>query len=152
MISEFKSKSLWSAVLCAAVMIVTASICLPDQVKPEKCKAETAKQKALTGINKKLQEIVFDHIEFEEATIPIVIKYLVTKSRELDPEKQGVDIVLQLKEEELDNLPTITMSVDDIPLGEAKKYICMAGGIEYTIEEKAVIITLKPSKLPENSP
>lgn len=46
-------------------------------------------------INEKLKSIVLPRIDFEEATIHQVIRYLRDKSRELDPEGKGVSIVYQ---------------------------------------------------------
>ena len=47
------------------------------------------------SINKKLKDIILPRIDFEEATIHQVIRYLRDKSRELDPEGKGVSIVYQ---------------------------------------------------------
>ncbi|MDT8390784.1 MAG: hypothetical protein RRC34_09790 [Lentisphaeria bacterium] len=51
-------------------------------------------------INEKLKSIVLPHIDFEEATIHQVIRYLRDKSRELDPDGKGVSIVYQSGEGE----------------------------------------------------
>ena len=47
-------------------------------------------------IHKKLKNIIIDHIEFEEVTIPTVVKYLKMRSKQIDPEKVGVNIFLRL--------------------------------------------------------
>jgi type II secretory pathway component GspD/PulD (secretin) len=143
-------------------------------------------------IQEKLKNIIIDHIEFEEVTIPTVVKYLKQRSKQIDPEKVGVNIFLRLSkgnpegeegreeglggeeiEEDGDNdgddwgdededegddegeydgdegdegafepmdVPTVTMVVDDIPLGEAIRYICRAANLKYRIEKYAVVI------------
>lgn len=145
-------------------------------------------------IQEKLKSIIIDHIEFEEVTIPTVVKYLKQRSKQIDPEKVGVNIFLRLAKEkppaeegigggeaggndeeddwgdedtggddnaaeggdnETDtdagggggesgvdtmDVPTVTMVVDDIPLGEAIRYICRAANLKYRVEKYAVVI------------
>lgn len=119
-----------------------------------------------TKIQKKLRDIVIDHIEVEEATIQAVVNLLRIRAKDLDPEKQGINIVLFLedpkkkaqaqkekaKDNEDDDLideatgkdqKTITLIFDDISLGEAIKNICIAADLKYKIERYAVVIASK---------
>lgn len=133
------------------------------------------KDEGTSSIQKKLNEIVIDHIEFEDVTIPTVVKYLKNRSRELDPEKQGVNILLRLNVGEKTapapaaapaatpgqtetaaapaassgEVPTITMLVDDIPLGDAIRYICRGANLKYRIERFAVVIAAQDIPLDE---
>lgn len=152
-------------------------------------------------IKRKLREIIIDHIEFEEVPIPVVVRYLKQRSKDIDPEKVGVNMFLRLsssaassgggsadseedfgdddewgdepdegaggESDELDEsggddewdsfddevmddgggvdtasvgVPTITMVVDDIPLGQAIEYICKAANLKYRVEKYAVVI------------
>ncbi len=131
------------------------------------------------GIWSKLENIIIPKIIFEEAGIHSVIKYLKSRSRELDPDGEGVNIFLQLsigtasqgveedteddseddlefedfddeqedeedEEDEEDSSSggeiTITMDFDNIPLGEAIRYICQGAGLKYKVETHAIII------------
>ncbi len=47
-------------------------------------------------IQKKLKDIIIDRIEFEEVTIPTVVKFLKQRSKQLDPENIGINIFLRL--------------------------------------------------------
>ncbi|HRU19492.1 MAG TPA: hypothetical protein P5125_03960, partial [Kiritimatiellia bacterium] len=47
-------------------------------------------------INRKLREIIFDHVEFDAVSLPAVVRHLKQRSRELDPEGKGVNIFLRL--------------------------------------------------------
>ncbi|OGV53585.1 MAG: hypothetical protein A2X45_04425 [Lentisphaerae bacterium GWF2_50_93] len=134
------------------------------------------KDEGTSSIQKKLTDIIIDHIEFEDVSIPTVVKYLKTRSRELDPEKQGVNILLRLNAGEraaaaapadgaaapadgaapapapaagAENIPTITMLVDDIPLGDAIRYICRGANLKYRIERYAVVIAAQDIPLDE---
>lgn len=135
------------------------------------------KDEGTSSIQKKLNDIIIDHIEFEDVTIPTVVKYLKNRSRELDPEKQGVNILLRLNAGEKTTtavpaaaapaalpspveatpapaassgeVPTITMLVDDIPLGDAIRYICRGANLKYRIERFAVVIAAQDIPLDE---
>ncbi len=56
-----------------------------------------------SDIARKLENIMIDHIEFEDVSIGTVAKYLKQRSKEKDPEKIGVNIVLRLENPELAN-------------------------------------------------
>jgi len=47
-------------------------------------------------VRRKLESIVFPKVEFRQANIRDVIAFLVRASAELDPDKQGVNIILNL--------------------------------------------------------
>lgn len=112
-------------------------------------------------IQKKLREIVIPRLEFEEVTVTTVVKYLKMISREIDPEKTGVNIFLRLTAPKTAEgaegaaeaapvaEPTITMVVDNIPLGEAIRYVCRAGNLKYRIEKFAVVLASNDVPLDE---
>jgi general secretion pathway protein D len=51
------------------------------------------------AINKKLNSIIFPKIDFRDSTVREAIEFLVTKSKSLDTENVGVNIVLKLGDE-----------------------------------------------------
>lgn len=107
---------------------------IPKDSGPKERKTERS------GLYEKLQRIVFDNIEFEEATISSVINYLNTRSKSLDPDGTGISLILQLSGVEQDKVPKVTMSFDHIPMGEAIRYLCQSSGLKYRVEDRAVII------------
>jgi general secretion pathway protein D len=108
-------------------------------VKPESAGAAVA-TRTQSNMYQKLNRLIIDHIELEEASISAVVRHLVDLSKRLDPDKTGVSILLNMKEDSQINVPTITMSFDDIPLIEVIRYICQGCDLRYRIEEHAVII------------
>ncbi|MEM4248642.1 MAG: hypothetical protein QXH80_05200, partial [Candidatus Nanoarchaeia archaeon] len=54
------------------------------------------KKEGISSIEKKLETIRIDHMEFEEVSIPVVVRYLQKRSKELDPTGEGVNIFLRL--------------------------------------------------------
>ncbi|MFA5204915.1 MAG: hypothetical protein WC708_10990 [Lentisphaeria bacterium] len=49
------------------------------------------------GIRAKLQNIIVPKVEFEEASVAQVVAFLKKRSQELDPDGEGVNIILQLE-------------------------------------------------------
>jgi len=105
-----------------------------DNVVPE------ADANAKANLQEKMQRIIFDNLEFDEASITSVVQHLNTLSKQADPDGTGVSIVSNLTNAESAEVPRITMSFDHIPMSEALRYICQGAGLKYKIEEKAVII------------
>lgn len=118
-----------------------------------------AKEK--NGLRHKLNSIIIDKLEVEDASIEAVINLLREKSKNLDPDKQGVNIVLLLtppgkksppeKHDGKDiisdaageNQKTVTLMFTNISLRSALKNICRAAGLVYKEEKYAVVIAHK---------
>ncbi len=49
------------------------------------------------GIRAKLQNIILPKVDFEEASVAQVVQFLKKRSQELDPDGEGVNIILQLE-------------------------------------------------------
>jgi len=117
-----------------------------------------------------LTNIIIPKIEFHEATVDEAIKFLQQKSKDLDPNKQGVNIVLKVgggpvsatsvqPEAQAATPPTpgtpeavpavaaagpadtrISLSLTNIPLYEALKYITSLANLKVKIDPYAVAI------------
>ena len=117
------------------------------------------------AINNKLNKIVIDKIDLEDASIREVVDILKQKSRQLDtstddPKKKGVNIVLKLASqptttpsadgqpaaEGASSEPTVTedtkisLSLKNVPLIEAVRYLTELADLKYKIEPFAVSI------------
>lgn len=122
-----------------------------------------------TEILKKLNNIIIPEINFREAVITDVIKFLSDESRKLDkPDGVGVNIVLQLEPVGEAPAPTpggapapegeaaaapmeagvrrISLTLRDIPLIEALRYVTSVAGLKFRIESSAVLV------LPKDAP
>ena len=100
----------------------------------------TVAYKSDNKLRAKLQDLIIDKIDFDDATISSVITYLNGKSKLLDPEGTGINFVLRIDKGMENSLERVTMSMDEIPFEAAVKYICLATGLKYRIEKHAVII------------
>lgn len=121
-------------------------------------------------IREKLDNIIIPEIDFEEATIHQVIHYLRRRSRELDPDGEGVNFILHLKDErevledrparefdnELDDLNvdfedmngavdqdwgSLTLNMSNVPLSDLIRFVCMAADLQYLVDRHAIIIS-----------
>jgi general secretion pathway protein D len=94
------------------------------------------------AISRKLQEIRIPQLTLSDETVRDAVEKLQKKSRTLDPNKEGVNIVLKLDptKEAVDGGTKINLSLNDLPLGEALKYIASAANLKVKIEPYAVAI------------
>ena len=100
-----------------------------------------------SAISRKLQEIRIPQLSLSDETVREAIEKLQKKSRtldtnETDPAKKGVNIVLKLDpaKEAVDGGTKLNLSLNDLPLGEALKYIASAANLKVKIEPYAVAI------------
>ena len=116
------------------------------------------------AINNKLNKIIIDKMDLEDASIREVVDFLKQKSRQLDnstddPKKKGVNIVLKLASQTPPNAPTddqsaetppaeagvtedtkISIALKNVPLIEAVRYLTELADLKYKIEPFAVSI------------
>jgi len=87
----------------------------------------------------KASQIVVPKVELREATLSDTVDFLRTKAKELDPKKQGINIILKP-----DTHPSarLTLSLTNIPLSEALWYVANLAGINITADDN--VITLSP--------
>ena len=100
-----------------------------------------------SAISRKLQEIRIPQLSLSDETVREAVEKLQKKSRtldnaETDPAKKGVNIVLKLDptKEAVDGGTKINLSLNDLPLGEALKYIASAANLKVKVEPYAVAI------------
>ncbi len=102
--------------------------------EPHKNDAELAPEKdsaAKLKIEENLRQVI-PSIKLKDANLKYVVKHLSGLS--------GINILLDPAAREIEN-QNITISLTDIPLLEAIKYIVRAKGLVYRIDDYAVIIT-----------
>lgn len=88
----------------------------------------------------KLETIVLPRISFDEAPIATVIDFLAARAAQLDPDGQGVAITLLTAGSPPPLTVTVTMDFDNIPLGEAIRYLCHGSGLQFRIVPGGVVI------------
>lgn len=88
----------------------------------------------------RLNELMIDHIEFSDSDIGSVITLLRARSKDLDPQGEGFNIIVPQAEKYANKL--VTLNLDQIPLYEVIRYICKVTGLSFRIDETDKIITI----------
>jgi len=128
------------SILAVSAGLLTASAQNSTSVSPTttEVSAETANEQA------KASKIIIPKVEFRDATVEEAVNWLRAKSRELDPEKKGVEIILGAGTEKIKEA-RITLSLTDIPVNEFVKYIAEAANMEMIWVGKVIVIRSKPA-------
>ena len=88
----------------------------------------------------RLNEIMIDHIEFNESDVGSAIALLRARSKDLDPLGEGFNIIVPQAEKYANKL--VTLNLDQIPLYEVIRYICKITGLSFRIDEADKILTI----------
>jgi type II secretory pathway component GspD/PulD (secretin)/tetratricopeptide (TPR) repeat protein len=113
---------------------------LPTQFEREVKKGSTIKSTGSAGIYEKMENIIFPGVEFDDADIFSVIRYLHKNSKRYDPDQEGISIVSGFTKKQAEALPKITMSFAKIPMSEVLRYLCQGVGLKYKIDEGSIVI------------
>ncbi len=122
-----KAATSWMSIVCISVSLLCFTLhCFAGD--------EDARQKKLV---QKLNTITIPGLKYREAMPSDLLAFLSDESRRLDPEKVGVNIILEGVIDET----KVTISANNLSLFDAVKYICQLAGLTYRIDPNAVIIT-----------
>lgn len=102
----------------------------------------TIKKSSNQGVYEKLSRIVYPRISFADTDIRAVLNQLEKRSKDYDPEKEGLVINRNLPPDlELN----VTLSCTDMPLGEILRYICLMTGLEFRVDRNSVLVSSNAS-------
>jgi len=103
--------------------------------------------KGTSSITRKLQTIKIPQLSLSDESVREAVEKLQAKAKALDtaepdPARKGVNIVLKVDptKESLDGGTRITIALNDIPLGDALKYIAQQANLKVKVEPYAVAI------------
>lgn len=120
--------------------LIEAAAKAQPEAKSEGAGAEPAAVPAPAPENpllSKAAKIIIPKIELHEATIAEAVEFLRAKATEFDPEKRGVNIILKPGSAAG---AKITMSLTNIPLVEALRYVTGLSGLEMRSEANALVL------------
>ncbi len=145
----------------------------PDIVETQKTAGPIQGPSHRAAIQRKLSSIIIDKVNFDKLDIATVIQYLQQKSKELDPDHQGINFVLRLTSDTTTaptdpNAPAapaapaggtpdttapsnlahpihreVSITLTDVPLSDILGYVIAQTNLQYTVEDYAVY--LRPS-------
>jgi len=98
-------------------------------------------------LNEKLNTIIIPNIEFRETTVREALDFIKVRAaaldtREPDPNRRGINIVLKLDPaaQAAESLSRINLRLSDLPLGAVLDYVAAAAGLKVKVEPYAVAI------------
>ena len=93
-------------------------------------------------IQRKMRAIVIPKVELTDVPVAEVIKFLRRASKRFDPDRRGINLFVRLNPAHAAAIKQsqVTLSFVNLPLEEVIRYFCMAAGLHYRVEEKAVVI------------
>ena len=98
----------------------------------------------ITALKQKLQSIMIDKVNFDKLDIGTVLEFLSQKSKELDPEKQGINFVLRIDPGTgtAAKAPhrAISLTLDNISLADLLNEIVAQTGLTYSVDAYAVYV------------
>ncbi|MBN1670693.1 MAG: hypothetical protein JXR37_06655 [Kiritimatiellae bacterium] len=94
-------------------------------------------------LRRKMQRLRVPAMEFRQAGIGEVVAFLVAASREQDPLKQGVNIILNLPETHAARLAGLSMNVRNMSLLDGVNYVAEVTGLTCRLDQNAVVITAR---------
>ena len=100
--------------------------------------AAPAAAKPADAVLKKVDAFVFPKIDFHDATLAESVGFLTVKSRKLDAEGKGVNIVLKNTDKIGD--ARITLSLSNVPIAEVLRYVAALADCEIVLEESAFVL------------
>ena len=124
----------------AEVMWKWSEAVLPTPSQKPKDDSTNALKNKKNALADKLNNFIIKNIDFTDADITAVVKFLGDESKKLDPEGRGINIILGLSEDELSNVPTVTMKFENIPLAELVRYLCQETNLKYRVDSKVLTI------------
>ena len=82
--------------------------------------------------------IVIPKVNFHDATLIDVVEYLRHQSIEIDPEHKGVNLVVKPSKSSAEARITLTLS--NIPVSEALRYVAALAGLEITAQPDGLLL------------
>ena len=94
------------------------------------------------SMQEKAESIMLKKVDLDDVPFDEVVKFLRDQSKQLDPEHVGVNFLVYPPSADSGDYRQrkITLSFSNMTLAEVIHYACMAAGIQYVIEDSAVVI------------
>ena len=89
------------------------------------------------GLDQKLKNIYLS-LDFNNATIEEATNFLSVESNRLDPDHKGVSFVIEPAASA--SAKPVTLTLNNVPLGEALRYVCQLANVKYKVQDYAISI------------
>ncbi len=89
------------------------------------------------GLDQQLKDIYLS-LDFNNATIEEATNFLSIESKRLDPNHKGVNFIIQ--PEASTSAKPVTITLNNVPLGEALRYVCQLASVKFKVQDFAISI------------
>ena len=119
--------------------LLAAMILLPLRA-PAQTAANATTPSSAASLESKLQSIILPSLDLQQAKIEIVVQLLNMRGVQLDPAKQGVPIVLKMKDKTADQIPLVSFHAKQISLLDSIKAVTLLTDLSYRIDGNMVVL------------
>lgn len=102
-------------------------------------------------VERKLNYLIIDKCNFDNADVQVVLDYLTSQSKRLDPDKKGFTFTLRLPTNTPSNFNTVhrevKMTMENIPMDDFLRFLCEQTNLTYEVEGNAIVFVPKESDL-----
>ncbi|MFQ3670018.1 MAG: hypothetical protein SNJ84_01015 [Verrucomicrobiia bacterium] len=124
---------------------------LPD-TREIAIRTDVAEQSRLADITDKLESIIIPELNFNEVDITDAVAYLQEQSKVLDPDKQGVNIVLKAEPTVIPGageatgpaiappIRSVNLNLREVPLMQVLELLTSTTNMQFKVDEFAVVI------------
>lgn len=102
------------------------------------------------SLEERLKAILIDRVDFENTPFRMAIDYLVSESKKSDPEGVKIDTTQVLSSLE-SNQMVVTLSLKNVDLLTAIKYLITITDLKYEIQGDAIVLMTAAEKKPESA-
>ena len=81
---------------------------------------------------------IYLSLDFNNATIEEATNFLSVESKRLDPNHKGVNFIIQ--PEASSSAKPVTLTLNNVPLGEALRYVCQLANVKFKVQDYAISI------------
>jgi beta-lactamase regulating signal transducer with metallopeptidase domain len=106
-------------------------------------------EKQRSSLAQTLKAVVLANVNFRDAALEEVIDFLRVRSRELDPEGQGVNFILTRAAMETSREKKLTFQLSSVPLSDVLRYVADLAELNLRVEEQAVVLDVAQKESPE---
>ena len=111
---------------------------------------QMANKVSTVGLQQKLDDIIVPVLDVRETNAVDVIEFLRAESKRLSADKTEINIVWQVPPDK--SLPRVTLSLRQIPLSDAIRYVTRLAELNYRVETHAVVIYVPEKGPPPSAP
>ncbi|HUJ08681.1 MAG TPA: hypothetical protein VL171_01520 [Verrucomicrobiae bacterium] len=102
------------------------------------------------SLKRKIESLVIPEVNVREASLVDVMDFLQKQGQTLSADKAPINFVWQVPEQA--KTAKVTLSLHDVPLADALKYVTQSCGLRYRVDPHAIVIFQPVPAPPANSP